>query len=436
MLALYRFATWLGWPLVRLVLAARRRRGKEDPARFAERFGVPGRSRPAGRLVWLHAASVGESLSMIPLIERLLDDHRDIHVLATSGTVTSAALMNERLPARAFHQYVPVDRVACIDMFLDHWRPDLALWAESEFWPNLITRTHARGVPLVLVNGRVSPGAFAGWRRAPGMIARVLACFDLCLGQTAADAERLERLGARRFACLGNLKFVSPPLPADAAELETLERAFGTRPRWLAASTHPGEEEIAAAVHMALAPEFPGLVTALVPRHPERGEEIAARLRGMGLTVARRGAGEALCRDTAIYLADTLGELGTFFRLAGIVFMGKSLAGGGGQNPLEPLRLDGVVLHGPHMANFTQMIGTLDEAGAAIEVADGGDLAETVRALLRDPAERARRAAIGRELVEAEAEVLDAVAAEIGKFLNRGNPGTGAVRSATADARA
>jgi 3-deoxy-D-manno-octulosonic-acid transferase len=289
---------------------------------------------------------------------------------------------------------------------------------------------------MILVNGRISPGSFAGWRRAPSVIAAVLACFDLCLGQTEGDAERLRQLGAHRHVCLGNLKYASPALPADAAELDALRHALDGRPRWLAASTHAGEEEIAAEVHARLEPEFPALLTLIAPRHPSRGDDIQKRLDALGLNVARRAAGEPIGPDTQIYLADTLGELGTFYRLSGIAFVGKSLAGQGGQNPLEPLRLDCVVLHGPHMTNFADIARRLDDAGAAIEVADAGELGDRLRALLCDPAERDRRAAIGRDLADTEAGVLTLVAEEVGKFLDGVTPPREEAPPAAANARA
>ena len=215
-LALYRAALFALWPGVRLYLALRLRRGKEDPGRFGERLGNPTLPRPAGRLVWLHAASVGESLSLLPLVEALRSGRPALSVLVTTGTVTSAKLLAERLPKGVLHQYVPVDRFVAVRRFLDHWRPDLVLWAESEFWPNLVSQPARRKIPMVLVNGRISPRSFKGWRRAPSLIKKLLAGFTLCLGQSEADAQRLKELGAPDARSLGNLKFAAPPLPVDA----------------------------------------------------------------------------------------------------------------------------------------------------------------------------------------------------------------------------
>jgi 3-deoxy-D-manno-octulosonic-acid transferase len=417
-LALYRAATWAGLPLIRLYLAYRRERGKEDAARFGERLGIPGRARPDGPLVWAHAASVGESLALLPLIARARSLRPDAHVLVTTGTVTSARLLADRLPAGAFHQYVPVDRRPYVRRFLDHWRPDLVLWSESEFWPNLVSEPAARGIPMVLVQGRVSDRSLAGWRRSPALIRRLLAGFALCLAQSEDDARRLEALGACRVACRGNLKFATPPLPADDDEFARLAATLTGRPRWLAASTHPGEEKLAARVHQHLKKNYPGLLTLIVPRHPERGPAIAEELRALGLAVVRRSLAETIAPTTDIYLADTLGELGLFYRLAAVAFVGKSLVPLGGQNPLEPARLGCAVVHGPHMTNFADIIRRMTAAGASLEVADEVALAATVDRLLSDEPARARLAVAAQAFAAAEGGALDAAIAELKPYLD------------------
>ena len=418
MLSLYRLVSDGGAPLIRLYLWLRKARGKEDKARFGERLGFPGRERPKGALCWAHAASVGESLSLLPLIARLIAERPGLNVLVSTGTVTSARLMADRLPAGAFHQYVPVDRIAYVRRFLDHWRPDVALWAESEFWPNLLVETSARNIPLILINGRISPRSFSGWQRFGGLIKEVLGKFDLCLGQSDTDAERLRQLGALNAKSVGNLKFSVPPLPVEEGILSKLLDVLGARPRWLAASTHSGEEDMAAAVHRRLAGKHPGLLTVIVPRHPDRGGKIAARLRRQGLDVAMRSAGDGIKPETDIYLADTMGEMGLFFRFVGIAFMGKSLVPFGGQNPLEAAKLDCAIIHGPHMMNFENIAARLDKAGAAIEVEDEKALGDAVERLLGDEAERDRMAAAANDMAVAEAGVLDAVLDELRLFLD------------------
>ncbi|HUN53129.1 MAG TPA: 3-deoxy-D-manno-octulosonic acid transferase [Candidatus Sulfotelmatobacter sp.] len=406
----YRSLAELAAPLVRWHLSRRATAGKEEAARIGERFGRAGLPRPAGSLVWLHAASVGEAVSILPLAARLTASHPQCHALVTTGTVTSAVLLAQQLPPRVMHQYAPVDLPAAADRFLDHWRPDLILWAESEFWPNLLGAIAHRGIPLALVNGRVSERAFRRWQHFKTSIRSMLGAFSLCLGQTPQDAARLQRLGAARAACVGNLKFSAAPLSADAETLESFRRALAMRPRWLAASTHAGEEAIVAEAHRRLQQRAADVVTFIAPRHPERGGEIAALLAGLGLKTARRSLGQALEADTQVYLADTIGELGLWYRLADVVFVGGSLAADGGHNPLEPARLGAAVLHGPGMASFAEIAAGMRAAGAGRTVADAGELADAVGGLLfEDAAGRRAMAAAAKAYAESQAGVLDRV---------------------------
>jgi 3-deoxy-D-manno-octulosonic-acid transferase len=306
--------------------------------------------------------------------------------------------------------------------FLDHWRPDLALWVESELWPNLITEAATREIPLLLVNARMSAGSFEGWQRWPGIIQPVIGAFALCLAQDVVQAERLRQLGARRALCVGNLKAAASPLPVTEPELAKLAMQAAGRPLWLAASTHDGEEEAAAEAHHTLKQRWPDLLTLIVPRHPARAGAAAAMLRARGLVVARRSLAEPIAPDTDIYLGDTLGELGLFYRLAGIAFVGGSLVPMGGHNPLEAALLDCAVLHGPDMSNCAAIARDLDASGAALTVRDADELAAAVARLLADPAERARRAAAGLEAAANNRAVLDAVMQRIAPWLDRLTP--------------
>jgi 3-deoxy-D-manno-octulosonic-acid transferase len=378
----YRSALGLAQPAAAGLLLWRGRKGKEDPARIAERRGRPSRPRPEGPLAWLHGASIGETVSLLPVVERLT--RRNLHVLVTSGTRTAAELMTRRLPPGAFHQYVPLDAPAYVRRFLDHWRPDLALFAESEIWPVTVLELEARGTPLVLVNARVSERSFRRWSRFPGVARALFSRLSLCLAQSAPDAERLAALGAARVTVSGNLKFDSAPPPADPRVLSPYLGLVSGRPVWVAASTHPGEETLVLAAHRALAAEFPDLLTILAPRHPPRAEAVAAEADGAGLAVARRSEGAAPERETALYVVDTVGELGLFYRLAPLVFMGGSLVRHGGQNPIEPAKLGAAVLHGPYVHNFAEVYRVLDGSGGALAVADGAHLARALADLLRD----------------------------------------------------
>ncbi len=375
----------LAAPGLRTMLRRRVNRGKEILSRLPEREGIDPTPRPDGRLIWLHAASVGESQSILPVLSALRSQAPELSILLTTGTVTSAALLAERLPAlgleSVLHRFVPLDVPAWVARFLDHWRPDVAGFVESELWPNLIGGCEARGIPMMLVNARMSARSLRGWQRAPGFAQQMLGAFARVQAQSEADAARLRLLGARDVDAPGNLKLAAPPLPADPAELARLRALIGARPVWLASSTHPGEEDVAGRVHCDLAPEHPGLLTIVAPRHPERGTAVAA-----ALGAPRRAAGQD--PGSGIWVADTLGELGLLYRLAPLAFVGRSLVGQGGQNPLEPARLGCAIAVGPHTANFAESVQALEAAGALTRVNGAAELADWVDGMLRDPDRR------------------------------------------------
>ncbi|WP_328734073.1 3-deoxy-D-manno-octulosonic acid transferase [Falsiroseomonas selenitidurans] len=417
-------------PLLPWHLRRRIRRGKELPGRLAERYGLgaelpPG--RPPGRLLWLHAASVGEALSTLPLLEALAERDPALRLLVTTGTVTGAEALRRRLPpallapdaaghARITHRFAPLDVPGWVGRFLDGWRPDAGALVESELWPNLLAAARARRLPMALVNARMSARSFARWRRLPGLAGTILGGFRLVLARSAADRARLAALGAVAAESWGDLKWAAPPLPADAAELARLKALLAGRPVFLAASTHPGEDAVVLAAHDILARAHPGLLTVLVPRHPERGPAVAALARGLGHAVARRGAGEAPSRDHAVHVADTLGELGLFYRLADVALVGGSLVPRGGQNPLEPARLGCPILLGPHTFNFEEAVGRLLEAGGARRVsADPVALAEQVAAVLSNCGGTQAMVAAAAGLAEGQAglpgQVADALLA-------------------------
>jgi 3-deoxy-D-manno-octulosonic-acid transferase len=385
-LRLYQWASVAGAPVAPQVLARRLSRGKEHPERLSERRGEATLKRPQGPLVWVHGASVGEMLAAVPLIEKLCA--QDFAVLVTSGTVTSAALAEQRLPNGALHQFIPLDAPSFVRRFLNHWRPDLALFVESDLWPNLILSCADRRIPMIVINGRLSERSFTRWRRVPGVIAALLSRFDLCLTQSAADAERYAQLGAPRVSSTGNLKLDVPAAPVDQAALQRLKDIIGTRPVVAAASTHSGEETAIIAAHRRLRAKFPSLLTVIAPRHPARGESIAEIAKAAGLGVALRSRRAQPMPDIGIYVADTLGELGLIYRIAPIVFMGGSLASHGGQNPIEAIRLGAAVLHGPHVWNFAEIYATLDGAHGAELVTDAEALTDRLGEWLTDAAAR------------------------------------------------
>jgi 3-deoxy-D-manno-octulosonic-acid transferase len=382
-LAAYMLASRLADPLVPSVLRGRLRRGKEDPARLPERLGRPGVRRPKGRLVWVHGASVGEATSALPLIEALRA-RVDATILVTSGTVTSARRLEELLPPGAIHQFVPVDTRGPVGRFLAHWRPDLAVLIESELWPRLVLETARRDVPMALINARLSERSFRRWRRLPGMARRILGAFRLILAQDGETVERLGALGIKaRYG--GNLKALVRMPECDADKLATMRAALDGRAVWLAASTHAGEERPVLEAQHALRREG-GPLLVLAPRHPDRGDDIHRQIARAGLAVVRRSSGGFPTAETDVWLADTLGEMGIWYRLSPVSFVGGSLVKAGGHTPFEPVQLGSVVLHGPHVFNFAPAYAALDQAGGAIPVESAPALAAAVTRLTRDPA--------------------------------------------------
>jgi len=414
---IWRWAAALLAPALRLHLRRRAARGKEIAERIPERFGHRA-ARPPGRLLWLHAASVGETLSILPLLGPLLARDPGLSVLVTTGTVTSAKLLAQRIPARlagrVLHRFVPLDVPRWTGRFLDGWRPDAAVFVESELWPNLLAAAAARDIPLGLVNARMSVRSARWWARAPGFAREVLGRFRLVMAQSAADAARLNALGGAA-SCPGNLKYAADPLPVDDAELARLRALTAGRPVWLAASTHPGEEVLAITAHRRLAADHAGLLTLIVPRHPERGAEVAAL--AAGLPVARRAEGADPGPEVALYVADTLGELGLFYRLAALAFVGGSLVPHGGQNPLEPARLGCPVLAGPHTWNFAEIVARMEAVGGLARVVPGEDpgaaLAEVVSAMLTKPERGRAQADAALRVAADEAGLPDRVAEAI-----------------------
>ena len=395
-LQLYRWISGLGEPFAPWLLARRARRGKEDRARLAERLGRSAIPRPDGRLVWIHGVSVGESLSHLPLVERLDRERPEIKVLVTSGTRTSAELMARRLPPHVIHQYAPIDGPRAARRFIEHWRPNLGVFVESELWPNLLAAAQAQGTRLALLSARFSERSMRAWDRSPRAAHALLDMFDLIYAQDFETHGWIEEHGVAVAGRL-DLKRFADPLPYDREAYDALRAAIGERVVVVAASTHAGEEVLIGEAVRDLDPR-PLLI--LVPRHPERGSAVAFNLAARGWAVLRRSESDVVGPKTEAYIADTLGELGLFYRLADVAVMGGSFVEGlGGHNPLEPARLSRPIITGPHIDAFVEVYTDLIAEKAALLVKDERELSSALRALLDEPklgqalGERARRPA-------------------------------------------
>jgi 3-deoxy-D-manno-octulosonic-acid transferase len=414
-LRVYRLLSAAAGPFTPIFLGRRLKRGKEHHQRLSERRGEAGILRPDGPLVWLHGASVGELASVLPLIDRIRA--RGIAMLVTTGTVTSGGLAEQRLPQGVVHHFVPLDIPRFVRRFLDHWRPDLALFVESELWPNMIIEASARGIPMVLINARLSENSFKRWRRVPSSIAHLLRHLDLCLAGASSDAGRLSDLGAPNVVTTGNLKLDVPAPPADPATFATLQDALAGRPVIAAASTHAGEEELMLQAHIRLRTDFPGLLTIIAPRHPDRGTAVSEIATAAGLPVALRSRGQLPNRTTQIYVTDTLGELGLIYRLTPAVFIGGSLVRHGGQNPVEAAKLRTAILHGPHVWNFAEIYTALDNARGAELVDDVGGLVAHFATWLADPLAGASIGEAGHTVVENLGGALDRTLGSLDPYL-------------------
>lgn len=418
---LYRNLTPFLGPLLKPYLYHRVKKGKEDPNRLNERFGYTSLEKPQGRLIWLHAASVGEATSALPLIKRLSDE---ANILVTTGTTTSAQLMAEKLPAKAFHQYLPLDHPKWIARFLDFWQPDAALWLESELWPNTLYAIKQRSIPAILVNARMSEKSVRRWQKYPGLAHDILSCFDLILAQNEQMAEHIRNLGHKNTDYVGNLKFASAPLDWDENALKDLKEMIGKRPLWLVASTHEGEEDIAMETHKKLQEVHENLLTILIPRHPKRADEILLLAKEKDLSIAQRSAGETIDPKTDIYLADTMGEMGLFYKLAPLLTMGGSFIPDtwGGHNIIEPAHLDCAITYGPIMYNHIDSKQALEQANGAMGVQTPEALYQTIDHLLNNPAKVEQMQKNAKDVVTNSLTVIDAITDRVLKRIQRTAP--------------
>lgn len=403
--AAYAAAGYALYPFVWGLMRARLARGKEDPLRYREKFGHAGLARPQGRVVWMHGASIGETRAGLMLARRIVATGQ-ASVVMTSGTVTSARILARELPEGALHQFAPLDLAPCARRFLDHWQPDAVLWIESDLWPGLVGAAHARGLPLALVNARMSERSARRWGRARPFAAALLGAFDPILAQSAGDAERLQRLGARHARYVGNLKMAAAPLPVDPAQWAAWEATVSARPLWLGASTHPGEEEILLRAHQAVLQRWPDALMIIAPRHPERATDARALARGIGLKVA---SASLPALDDQVFVADTVGEMGLWYRLAPLVFMGGSLVPHGGQNPFEAAQLGAMIVTGPHVENFAAMVAAMEEDKAIYKIAPTENFADALVTFMGDENARRERAARAAFFAQTQSRAMDEV---------------------------
>jgi len=410
-------------PALPFWLNRRAKKGKEDAARLDEREGITELPRPGGKVIWLHAASVGESQMLMPVILRILSEHPNFYIVITTGTVTSAELLAQQLPKNAVHQYAPADHPKAVQTFLDHWQPDLAIFAESELWPNMIMQTNAQDIPMALVNARMSTSSIERWsKRGKQSGKALLACFDLILAADTATADGLTWLTGRDIEAAGNLKDAAQALPVDAAEIKKLKTAVGRRPVWCAASTHAGEEVLIADTVLEIKVKKPKSLLILAPRHPERAAEVKKIFIKSGLKVVRRSSGRLPTPDTDVYIVDRMGKMGLVYSLSQIAFVGGSLLDGlSGHNPLEPARLNCAVITGTHISSFADTYMSMLAYEGVDRVLSPEELAPTVLKYMTDTKARKAKAKAALKYAQSRDAVLDYVWTFLAPLLPREN---------------
>lgn len=402
-------------PLLKYHLKHRLRRGKEDPVRLCERFGGASFSRPEGKLIWFHAASVGESVSILKLIDQLLATEPTLNILVTTGTVTSARLLAKHLPPQCIHQFIPLDVPRWVKRFLTHWQPDLAIFMESELWPNILRGIKRRKIPLILLNARMSQRSFNYWKRLPATSEKLLKLFNVCFTPSTQVAAYLRHLGAPNVQLSCNLKFAADTLGFQQEELDRLKNICEKRLVWAATSTHKGEESLIIDTHLALKKQFPNLLTILAPRHPERAGEIVKKIQQTDLSVMRRSENEYPRQKTDFWMVDTIGDLGLVYSLASVCFVGGSFVPIGGHNPIEAFKLGSAVIVGPHTANFLDVNENLKEA--LIQVQTVNELQTTLSHLLLSPAESDQLVKLAQEIITQQQQELSTLAREVLSYL-------------------
>lgn len=419
-IGLYKTLITALFPLIKATYIKKRKNiGKEHPTRFNERIGQYIYPRPEGKLYWLHGASVGEAISMLPLIDKLLKEDENLNIMVTTGTLTSAEIMSKRLPKRAFHQFIPYDIPQYAQNLINHFKPDAVLWFESEFWPSMLSEINKAKIPLILVNGRISDKSFKLWKKFKFISQKILSYFSLCLGQSEQDKERLHILGAPNTDCVGNIKYAGIALPIDKDKLDILKTAINNRPIFLISSTHHNEEEQLAEHFKYLEQAISDILIILVPRHPNRGQDIAKMLTSKGYNTSLRSQNEPLTEQTEVYIADTIGEMGLWYNLSGVTFIGGSLIPHGGQNFIEPARDKNAVLTGPHMHNFAEMIQRAKKEDAIWQYNSPKEIIDTVIMLLKDKKQLQLRQEKAYNWTVKEAEVLNGIANALQMELNK-----------------
>lgn len=365
-------------PFIWLYVHYRRLKSLDDQNRFKERFGIPSIARPNGRIVWFHSASVGETLSLRSFVNEWHLRYPEDNILITTTTITAAKIVKDQFQNVATHQFVPFDIKLWVNRFLNYWNPDQAFFVDSELWPNILYTCNQRNIPLILLNARLSDRSYKRWKKVPILAKSLLNQFKLCLAPGAETEERLKSLGAINVGRMANLKFSVPPLPINQTYVDYFSPFFDQKHVWIAASTHPGEEELIFNVHKILKEKLPNLLTIIAPRHPHRANTLAKMASTQNLVFPTLASAlSEFAQNSDGLIIDEIGQLGTFYTLSNIVFMGGSLVPHGGHNPIEPIHFKKPVFYGIHMHNFREVCQVLEQTDS-LTLKDEKQIVETL----------------------------------------------------------
>lgn len=414
LLTFYRALTGISGPALKIYLNKRLQRGKEDPQRLRERFGEASLPRPSGKLLWIHSASNGEILSILPMVPILLAKKPDWNILMTAGTRSARDSFDKQAanfpPGRVIHQFIPVDHPSWVHKFMNHWHPDAVIWMESELWPNLLHAIRKRNLPAVLLNARMRPNTVKRWRSLTSAVREMLSTFCTVFVMAKNFAPIYQEFGARQIEYFGNLKIDKPPLAVDTAALQELKTMIGNRPCISAIATHPTDEALFAETYQKLKAEHPTLLGLIALKHPSRGEDVRAELATMGLNVSLRSTGDAITPETAIYIADTFGEMGLWYNLAPFGLIGGSVFPFGGQNPYEGIHFGFVAIYGPYMFNFPDTTAILEENDISVLIDDKSKLYEAMKYLLDHPDVLSRKQETAKRVATESTHIIEPTA--------------------------
>ena len=368
-----------------LIIFFRILKKKEDPKRFKEKFSLPSKKRVAGSLIWFHGSSVGELLSVIPLIYELEKNKSINQILITSSTLSSAQIFKKFKFKKTIHQFFPIDDIIYSYKYINYWKPTIAIFIESEIWPSIFKVLNKKNTPLLLLNARITKKTFNKWNYIKSFSNSIFKNISKAYPQNNETSKYLKKLNVSKVRKIGNLKFINNKQDNFIKLNKNLLKNLKGRKIWCASSTHVGEEIICSEVHINLKKKYKNLLTIIIPRHIHRADKIAEEIKSLKLNVVLHSSHPKIIKNTDIYLVDTYGETKKFYQLSNIIFMGKSLVGNGGQNPLEPAMLGATVLHGQNIDNFTETYKLLDKMKITQMVKNTNQLTSLVNKLMIRP---------------------------------------------------